>query len=281
MTDTLYIIGNGFDLHHGLPTSYANFRDDYVRRNSKLWESLKIIYSNKIDEELWWRDFEGMLGEIDYKQLVNSPNGEAMGAFKVENLLKHQLPPLFGKWIKGMNANMKADMSLMLDNDALFFTFNYTLLLEKTYHINEDNVWHIHNSVKNADNIIIGHDFNNQEISSKYNDYRMANPDMYIRTDVCDWINQEIGKGAKKVKDRIESQKDCFFQYSGIKHIIAMGFSFNDIDMPYIEKIWSVNAHKDETNWLLYWHSDEEEELMKEKVSNLGVNENKIHMIKW
>ena len=32
MTDTLYIIGNGFDLHHGLKTSYAGSRKKYAKK---------------------------------------------------------------------------------------------------------------------------------------------------------------------------------------------------------------------------------------------------------
>ena len=66
MTDTLYIIGNGFDLHHGLRTSYANFRDDYVtKKGSVLWNDLLDIYgSAPQNDNLWWKDFENMLGKV-------------------------------------------------------------------------------------------------------------------------------------------------------------------------------------------------------------------------
>ena len=98
---------------------------------------------------------------------------------------------------------------------------------------------------------------------------------------MADNINQEALNGAKKVRDRIYLQEDKFNQYCNITHFIAMGFSFNDIDMPYIEKIWSVNRQKEDADWTLYWYSSREDDLMKKKVIELGVNENSIITLKW
>lgn len=70
MNDKLYIIGNGFDLHHGLKTSYDDFRENQAKKLPDLWKLLKIIYGNKINESLWWRDFEEMLGKIDYANVM-------------------------------------------------------------------------------------------------------------------------------------------------------------------------------------------------------------------
>ena len=98
MTDKLYIIGNGFDLHHGLRTSYANFRDDYIKKKSSvLWNDLLDIYGDTPqNDNLWWKDFENMLGKVDYESLSKSQNGEAVGFMKVRNLMKGKLPP-FGR----------------------------------------------------------------------------------------------------------------------------------------------------------------------------------------
>ena len=53
MNDKLYIIGNGFDLHHGLKTSYDDFRENQAKKSPDLWKLLKIIYGNRINESLW------------------------------------------------------------------------------------------------------------------------------------------------------------------------------------------------------------------------------------
>ena len=99
--------------------------------------------------------------------------------------------------------------------------------------------------------------------------------------DITDMIIQEVANGAKKVKERIAQNENRFYdQYSWVKHFIAMGFSFNDIDMPYIEKIWSVNRHKDEANWTVYLHTPEDESIIG-RIIGLGVNERNIHTKNW
>ena len=284
MTDTLYIIGNGFDLHHGLKTSYLNFRDDYVKKKcSILWNDLLDIYgSAPQNDNLWWKDFENMLGKVDYESLSQSRNGYALGFIKVRNLMKGKLPPLFGSWIKTVDRQIVLNKIILMDEfdaNALFFTFNYTLLLEKVYHVKEENVWHIHGTIKHPDDIVVGHDADAGQLvkyTQEYNEDQLR-----ISTSYADNINQEALNGAKKVRNRIYLQEDKFYQYSNIRHYVSMGFSFNDIDMPYVEKMWSVNRQKEDADWTLYWYSSGEDNLMKKKLIELGVNENSITTLKW
>lgn len=284
MTDKLYIIGNGFDLHHELRTSYADFRDDYVRKVPSLWNALLDIYDDvPRNDDLWWKDFENMLGKVDYDCLSKSRNGESLGFMKVRNLFKGKLPPLFGTWINDVNSQIDASKTELMDEvdaDSLFFTFNYTLLLEKAYHVKEENVWHIHGTTKNPDNIIVGHDADPGQLVKYMQEYNKGQ--LKILPSFADAINQETLKGAKKVKDRINHQENNFYHYySGIKHFISMGFSFNNIDMPYIEKIVSVNKNISEADWTLYWHTDGEFNVMKDKLLKLGIDGDKIKLKKW
>ena len=284
MADTLFIIGNGFDLHHGLRTSYVNFRDDYIKKEcSVLWNDLIDIYGEAPqNNDLWWKDFENMLGMVDYESLSKSRNGEALGFMKVRNLMKGKLPPLFGNWIKTVDRQIDLTKMILLneiDANALFFTFNYTLLLEKAYHVKDDNVWHIHGTTKYPDDIVVGHDADASQLVKYIQEY---NKDQQrISPSYADNINQEALNGAKKVRGRIGKQDEIFNQYCNIKHFIAMGFSFSNIDHPYIEKIWSVNKRKEDADWTLYWHSDGENVWMTKKIIELGVNVNNINTMHW
>lgn len=282
MSDTLYIIGNGFDLHHEIRTSYANFRDDYVKKKRQgLWKSLLDIYGDAPNYDQWWWHFEEMLGKIDYINLMNSNNGNgmALSSTKVKNFLKNNIPVLFGDWMKTVNDNVKYREYLNIDKDSLFFTFNYTLILEKAYLVNTNNVWHIHGCIRKPDELIIGHDFDNSQIFKLFREYRDKNPT--VIQEIAYQINLSAVSGAKKVKERIAQNDILFSQYVNIKHFVAMGFSFNDIDMPYIEKIISVNKNIADTDWTLYWHTDGEFSVMKEKLQKLGVKEGMIHPVKW
>ena len=280
MKDTLYIIGNGFDLHHGLNTSYLNFRNYCVRNATSLWKNLSEIYGDTINRDMWWSDFENKLGNINYTSLALSYNGLAMGEQKVQNLFKGMLPPLFGKWIKQIRKSPQKDTSLNIDTESLFFTFNYTLVLEEVYHIDENNVWHIHNSVKNPDNIIIGHDSDEIEIFSTY----LSNKSNYIVSpDFVDRVNRKIAQGSKNVKMIIENHKDRFFDvYSQIKHIVVMGFSFNEIDMPYIKAIIEANKNAADIDWTIYFHSKGEDKVFIRKLLQIGIDCSKINAtINW
>ena len=63
MDKHLYIIGNGFDIHHGINSSYLNFRDWMQMQNSDVIEDFENAYG-ECDEE-WWADFENKLASLD------------------------------------------------------------------------------------------------------------------------------------------------------------------------------------------------------------------------
>ena len=286
MDNKLYIIGNGFDLHHGLKTSYSDFREKEAKNSQRLWPLLQDIFGSIVNQDMWWCNFEEMLGEIDYKHLTNSYNGMALGPSKVKNLFKGTIPPLFSKWIRSMEqeiADTPPLLSDVIDPSALYFTFNYTMLLETAYHINSENVWYIHHSIKEETkkgHLVVGHDSDNSKLFKDYLDPQKNN--VINRQDVANTIIFEAVKGAKGVKNRIIRHKDDFARlYSHVDHYVSMGFSFNDIDMPYIEEIVNVNKNISEAKWELYWHSKGEEETMRKKLQELGVSYNNIIPIEW
>lgn len=283
MNDKLYIIGNGFDLHHNMRTSYVNFRDDFARKKQYLWKTLSSLYGDRIENNMWWCSFEEMLARIDYVSLMSSHNGLALGSTKSKAFLTNNLPVFFGEWIKTVDEAVKPDMCLEIDKGAQFFTFNYTMLLERAYGIDGQQVWHIHNSLldnRSGINLIVGHDSDERRVFSHMRDYERGRS--IQRKDIADDINQMIAKGAKKVNDRIASNADMFYQrYSSIKHYISMGFSFNDIDKPYIEKIVSVNDSFSDADWILYSHSDVESEHLGRIMQEIGVDSKKMKIIRW
>lgn len=60
----LYVIGNGFDLHHGLNTNYIDYRN-YLEQNGECCWLLKTYPKNN----RFWADIERGL-RIDYEQYI-------------------------------------------------------------------------------------------------------------------------------------------------------------------------------------------------------------------
>lgn len=285
MIDKLYIVGNGFDLHHGLNTSYTNFRDDFVRKGHPvLWRRLYEIYGDKLLNNMWWNNFEEELSHVDYAALAISDNGIPLGFSKVRNILKNQLPHLFALWIKGKNTKIDPKADINIEKDAFFFTFNYTMILEETYLVPDDNIWHIHNSIANnerepANPLVVGHDSNIGQLTLLFNGYRKSHPS--ISPSYADTINKEVANSAKKVRDIIKEHEDVFYNYAGIAQFVVMGFSFNDIDMPYIEKIVNVNKNIERAKWTVYWHTDGEAKRFIDKLCGIGIKEDMIFLKRW
>jgi hypothetical protein len=283
MADKLYIIGNGFDLHHGLKTSYGNFRDNYAKSKTQFWHLLYQVYGDELSKDMWWWNFEEMLGNVDYQHLKDSINGEALGSNIVKKLLGNEIPVSMGEWIQEVEKTAKPKKLVSLDPDALFFTFNYSLVLENVYSISKSNVWHIHNSLidyNNGENPIVGHDFDFGQLTKQLSEYEKTHP--HIRNYFVELMNEEIANGAKKAKNRIQLSNGRFASlYSGIKRYVVMGFSFNDIDMPYIEEIVKVNNDIQSAYWEVYWYSDDEGKKMLERLKRLGIKEEKVKLTEW
>lgn len=283
--DTLYVIGNGFDLHHSMRTSYTDFHE-YIKKKPIDFKNLHDFYGNKVETNMWWCNFEEMLGNIDYNNLLGTMNGLAVGSSRIEAFLKNNLPVLFGNWIKQIDSKITQSMideQLRIDTNAYFFTFNYTMSLEKIYKVNPSNVWHVHNSIVDfdkGDNLIVGHDADERKLFSLLCEYRQKQN--IERFDIADNIMQGAAKGIKGVNDRIQRNGDRFYdKYSNINHFVAMGFSFNKIDMPYIDKIIAINANIQNTDWTVYFHSADEMKYVKEKLISKGFSENCVHGIPW
>ena len=83
MSDTLYLIGNGFDLHHGIKSCYSHFRQYLAEFHTELYE---VAMLHMMEEETRWWDAmpASELGDA----LSQMPKSEADREWRVRNLWK-------------------------------------------------------------------------------------------------------------------------------------------------------------------------------------------------
>ena len=68
----LYIIGNGFDLHHGIQCNYKNFMEWIKKNDPVFFLKLTQVYDDA-SKCHWWSDFENSLAKlniINYAYLI-------------------------------------------------------------------------------------------------------------------------------------------------------------------------------------------------------------------
>ena len=130
----LYIIGNGFDLYHGLPTSYKCFNCFMCREYPEDHERIGRFFDSK-DITMLWSNFEKKLGEPDVLSLldwyiskwVNKEEQDVDNDFDELNM---DLNGYFQEWVKQIKMSCSNSKRLRLDDKAYFINFNYTCTLE-------------------------------------------------------------------------------------------------------------------------------------------------------
>ena len=81
----LFIIGNGFDKAHGLPTGYMDFRDYLEKEDYEYLAALESPYGyvpeSKRDhvEKYLWKEFENNLSDVNEDEIVDMANSIDMG----------------------------------------------------------------------------------------------------------------------------------------------------------------------------------------------------------
>lgn len=279
---TLYIIGNGFDLYHGLHTNYSDFHDflschgeeDLIDSMERYWGHYDVLHG----EHTLWSDLESALGEYNVKDImddmfeghtldidhISSSIGE-VDAEVTENFvpLRERLNEQFSSWVRSMDFSRVSRKSLHgFAPSGLFLVFNYTDTLEKVYGVPPSQILHIHGDAGNlADELIVGHDKLYKEVPQE--------DDFYDRTEYQHQIANVINGLYKDTAKIISRHHEFFIQLSSIDTVVVYGHSIADVDLPYFQEI-KKNIQSNGT-WHISYHGDSIPDDIKAGVSKLGI----------
>lgn len=291
----LYILGNGFDLHHGIKCSYKNFKYWLSRNRKPVFENLKRLYRNI--NQGWWGAFEENLANFDpdryplsiarishikqinylvkyygqegrdfidtleyYDEDIASNRYRRAGAiarFEMQKL-KIDLKEAFGDWVLQLNKPKKS-RKVDLDENTLFFTFNYTRTLEDLYGIEDDQVVHLHGSVDNL-RFIIGHNMTAEEMMNRDFEKNVYNrdPEKDKGQDDARLAMFEAAEEMKKpVEGVISDYGSAFNSLKGIEELEILGISYSPVDIPYMEEVFDIAGKGIKVK--LGWHSERDE----------------------
>lgn len=311
--DNLVIIGNGFDLHHKIRCNYSNYRYWLIKNNRELYNRLKRMYCPIDPKSWWstfeaslgqlnlkkyphqqsqknyWKVREDLVTQysdaedfLDNYELSHSIEDwtffiESVTRYEMEKIIE-DLNESFHDWVCNLNKpKMKYKVKNIEDSlDTIFLNFNYTKTLEDYYDIDEDSVTHIHSSI-DSPKLYFGHNRTTDELLKEYVDLKAYSndPDKDDNGEsncVHSMINSvEL---IKKPTDEIILENSSFFNsLSNIQKITTYGFSFSDIDLPYIDEILSYTGKKVFVEYS--YHSNKEKEYIRQVLSNKGIKQMK------
>lgn len=283
----LYIIGNGFDLHHGINSKYTDFRNWLDQTNCDLLCRVEDIYG--CCDSDWWGNFEKQLASLDAicfsadiafehepdlaSEHCDSTWDEAEREVEMHlNSLFSELRECFREWILQLNRPSFYNKIILRKHDAIFINFNYTTTLEDLYGIDPFKILHIHGCIKCEEEFILGHGKSYEELQDLN---RIKRPiTSSVLDDDLDQIHyygsefherlalsaaiRGVASQRKPVQEIIQKNRFFFKSLKDIDLIYVYGMSLSEIDRPYLsffanrfkEVTWEFSAfnNDDRTN---------------------------------
>ena len=311
--DKLYIIGNGFDLNHKLKTSYTDFKEWLKNKKPNIYKTILELYGIEDTEETnsWWSMFENHLVDLDvYDEIIElaaeysidygsddfRESDRYVGAIeseiKFEDLVENILAN-FNEWINSLWILPIKKIMNNIDKEAFYINFNYTQTLETIYGVPQERVIHLHGKVGD-NNYVLGHGRTFEYINKKIKDNNLP-PKGLSEEELEEWYSENYDEvyenivesttskfySYKKNVDKIiEAHSDLFDKLSNIRKICIYGYSFSDIDNPYIEKI--IDTVKDKSNLFfeVSWFSEIDKVNINNFLNNVSISDKQIKLIK-
>lgn len=261
----LYIIGNGFDKHHGIPSGYWDFHEWLAKKDKKLVEDIDELYDYNQD---LWGNFEVELGNLEIEEKAQEIYSEHSADLSSDHYdreyhegmilagdtiggIYNKIKSYFPEWIRSLD---KGDVKKLvkLENDAFFITFNYTDTLIDMYKIPEKDILFIHGrSAIDGDNLVLGHGKSADQVKAESEKGIDEDTEMpYVETVWA--IERQVNMMRKQTERIIERNENVWSSLKDVEHIYVYGCSLSEVDMPYYKAIvdnidsakvkWDINA---------------------------------------
>ena len=296
----LYIIGNGFDIHHCIPSRYADYLN-WLKNNKKTTYNKIVDLYNDADENEWWNEFETNLGYFEIREKIENisfvcqPDEDdfekmrvidtTVGAWEAETEIGgviNAIKDTFHEWVDSLpqaSINNKVNIDV---KDSFFITFNYTLTLECLYKIERDKILHIHGSL-NDDEYILGHGRTHEDIKSdaeKYvnpydgkqdpSEYGLYAIDDEITENTKNEVINQVMSIAKPIGQIIQKYSKLFNQFSNVENVFIYGLSFSEVDKPYLEKV--IRSVPQNAKYIISYYTKKDYDNINKFLTNYHIN---------
>ncbi len=273
--NTLYVLGNGFDIMHRVKSSYYSFRDS-LGKNNNLRETLEAFL---ISDDIW-ADFENALARfnvramcadsivdnhLDISGAYDEDSGMAEFYMAVEmaadpiTTVAQELPRRFRRWVETLTVGTDDRPLSNLFRGGRVLTFNYTEFAENLYAVPREQICYIHGCRKNKKApLILGHMPNASDAMYDFDDGyrpRKSKARQYMIGAAQDNIYRIIAESdeslTKHCDEIISAHRPFFESLHDIKDVVIIGHSMSDVDMDYFEEVAHSISNVNTVNWYI------------------------------
>lgn len=254
----LYVIGNGFDLWHGIPSTFADFKA-YVRENdTALFREIEEYLPIRDN----WSDLESALAEMDVEAIVDNL-GHFMQSYgaedwsdaghhdfqyevdKVVQLLSAGLRERFAAWIRqlAIPTSTTARRRLQtLDRSAAFLAFNYTATLQSLYGVSRDHTLFMHGCAELADDeLVLGHAWHPHDRRSLNDRADIEDIDTRLM-EAHQILDGYFSATFKPSAQLVEANRAFFDTLRHVREVTVLGHSLADVDAAYFRALFEREA---------------------------------------
>lgn len=276
----LYIIGNGFDKHHEIPSGYWDFHKWLKEKNPELVEQIDELYGYSDD---LWGNFEVELGNLDIPSVASEIYSEnpadelsehyertfhagAIVAGDTVGEIYNKIREMFPEWVKSLPAANTCKKIKIEKEDSFFITFNYTDTLLDVYGISLDDTLFIHGRASDSATrfLVLGHGKSREEVQqeAETNFDENTHP-AFIQT--VEAVVRQVNMMKKDTSRIIADNHSTWEAMKDVQHIYCYGLSMSPVDMPYLQKIvTSINSKH--VIWLANVFGNNDREIEAQKV---------------
>ena len=291
MKHKLFVIGNGFDIAHSLPTKFdPNFKNIALKyEQDNFWE----LYQSREDDI--WSDFENLLGCPDFNALEEIFDGYApdylsdresdRDSIIVQVDLNGKLRDALCEFADAADKHLQyvqanESIAQLIELDGYYITFNYTHTLEKVYGIPNEHILHIHGEAgKNT--LDLGYPKGAFTPEKYYYDVRGKGRGPYREVAVEEYINDIEDYYVRTAYEQLIAKCKSFYKEirvdalhkflnentCNIEEIIVYGHSCA-IDFDYFSYL---NSKYPNTKWTFYVRGTEQENNVQNLITNIGI----------
>lgn len=264
----LFIIGNGFDLAHGIKSRYCHFQKYLLENEEDFYMTLMHAFDNA---HVIWGSFEDSLPicadviendglqmaqerlqELDYDPM--SDEGLATWLSAQYNFI-NELPDVLRNWAESIDIHVPLVFpeSFFHDDDWIL-TFNYTNTIECVYGVHPEQICHIHGDVqKPLDTLIMGHG-DTERAKYAQRDLEQAQAEFSdCAASVFGCELEYLQRTYKYAFHHIAMHQDFFDCLSGCDEVHIIGCSLSKADRPYFYELLKRGL----CNWVIYYYDSE------------------------
>lgn len=280
----LYIIGNGFDLHHSLKTSYCDFCRYLKEHDRDLFDNLEkyIFHDPNVTS---WSNFEECLAKLDVRQIL-SDNSSYLPKYQSEDYrigdnyaFPDAMRNLYETLVTGIFSNFRSfierveysnesfSREIVIDRNAKFLTFNYTNTLEEIYSIEKKNIVYIHGSaLPGRGEIVLGHGVNpdsfNEQLPEppddldpeRWEEWYLSHTSYTPYDEGREALMQFFQDTFKPTSHIIQKHSYFFHDLADVDEVLVFGHSMALVDKPYFDKV--IECIDKSANWTFSYFGD-------------------------